>query len=142
MTEEDDDLDELWAELRPAQPPRPKPEPPPPPLPFGGMPFPRRVYIGLLRDNGYEVDAPTYARVTTLLKLQDAASGSLTYDVISFPKAAEDWGTVVTLGFFQDDGEALFYTDLRQPLPILKGDTLTIRSPSEGLQTDGVRPPT
>lgn len=146
MTDEDDDLSELWDELRPPQPAKPKP-PPPKPKPFGGMPFPRRAHVGLLTETGHEVNAPSYARVPTLLRLNDAESvsapsGSLTFDVISFPRAAEDWGVVVTLGFYQDDGEPLFYLDLAQPTNMRRGDDLRIDSPALGLSLDGVRPPT
>lgn len=111
------------------------------------MPFPRRVHVGLLRDTGQEVDAPSYSRTTTLLRLKTdesvaVASGTLTYDVISFPRAPEPWGTIVTLGFYQDDGEPLFFLDLAQPVNMREGDDLKINSPPQGLSLDGVRPPT
>lgn len=98
--------------------------------------------MGLLRDNGLEVDAPSYARVQTLLHLREASSGTLGFDVISFPAAPEDWGVVVTLGFYQDDGEALFYLDLIRPVHMREGEDLQITSPPGGLPLNGVRPPT
>lgn len=105
------------------------------------MPFPRRVHVGLLRDDGNEVNAPSYARTTTLLKLEDPASGRLSFDVILFPNIREDWGAVVTVGFYQDDGEALFYLDLAGPINLRQGDDLRLNSPGSGLFLNGVRPP-
>lgn len=105
------------------------------------MPFPRRVHIGLLRDDGDEVAVPSYARTTTLLRLEDPVSGRLSFDVILFPNIQEDWGTIVTVGFYQDDGEPLFYLDLARPVNLRQGDDLRIDSPDPGLSLNGVRPP-
>lgn len=131
MTTEEDDLQAFWADIRAAK------RPPPPPL-FtqvsdlihtlvkGPTAFnSAEVLVGLLTDQGIEVDAREYARVPSQMRRN--GQFSMCVNPVTFPTATSNWGRITTIGIYTTHGEALFYLHANE-VTVLTGDTYNLFS--------------
>lgn len=102
---------------------------------IGGVQYapPEKLYIGLFKtfisdaSVGTEVSGGGYQRVEVLNNAQnwqDSINGSKkNKTLIQFPAATLAWGTVVSVGIFDELGNLLFHSQISQR-PVLAGDVL------------------
>ena len=95
------------------------------------------VYVGLIKDDGTEVDASEYER--QLVTFSEPSEGALTNaSEIEFPSAETDWGAIVGIQLYDalQDGNKLQGGDSVNLTTVLVGTTLRI---GEGTITVRVR---
>lgn len=143
MANEDEDLEAIWADIRPVRPRAEVPKPValpskaersrmalralleqqdlagyhPDRSPRGGE---VSVQIGLFTELG-EVSANGYARGPARMHVGE----NLHIHEAVFPAANESWGTVVAVGIFFPNGMTLF-VDLARAISVAKGDSVRV----------------
>ncbi len=100
----------------------------------GAYSAPTNIYVALYTatpsdaGGGTEATGGSYARVSTAAADWDAASGGSKSNgnVMTFPEATADWGTITSFGLFDasSGGNLLTYGDLDNNRGVFNGDTL------------------